>query len=67
MAAAKKCDICGKLYELYNMEDDEENVNGLKLLNIDGTGRYFEHGSIDCCPACMSTIVGLIKGDKKEE
>lgn len=66
MATAKKCDICGKFYELYNTEDDENKVNGLMLLNIDESGKYFVHKAIDCCPTCMETIVEAIKRTNKQ-
>lgn len=56
MAIAKKCDICGKLYEIYNVVKDVDNVNGLMYLNIDAKGNYYSHGRIDCCPKCMKSI-----------
>ena len=28
MAIAKKCDICGKLYEEYNFKQSKDNFNG---------------------------------------
>ena len=29
MANAKRCDICGDFYELYNTKNSAENTNGL--------------------------------------
>lgn len=52
MAAAKKCDICGKLYEEYNFKQSKDNFNGFMLLNID-------YGpTCDCCPKCIKSIRG---------
>lgn len=56
MIIAKKCDICGKLYEIYNVVKDADNVNGLMYLNIDAKGDYYKHVVIDCCPKCMKSI-----------
>ena len=56
MAMAKKCDICGKLYEIYNVDKDADNVNGLTYLNIDAKGDYYKNKVIDCCPECMKSI-----------
>lgn len=56
MAIAKKCDICGKLYELYNIKNDGNKTNGLMFLNLDANRKYYGHESIDCCPECMNSI-----------
>lgn len=56
MAIAKKCDICGKLYELYNIKNNENKTNGLMFLNLDDNRKYYGHDSIDCCPECMKSI-----------
>lgn len=66
MAVAKKCDICGSFYNLYNTCKDSENVNGFVLLNIDADGSYFKHDSVDCCPECMSSIKSHINSLSKE-
>lgn len=57
MAAAKKCVICGKLYELYGICNDNKRTNGIMLVNIDSKGKYFTHDAIDCCPDCMDWIL----------
>ena len=63
MANAKKCDICGKLYELYNTSIDCFEPNFVALLSLDSHG--FEDGKyssmhrpleLDCCPNCMKSI-----------
>lgn len=55
---AKKCDRCGKLYELYNTGNNGKKCNGIQLLNIDGKQNYYTQGIYDMCPACME---GLMK------
>lgn len=68
MSIAKKCDICGKLYEVYNEEKNEENTNGLMFLNLDCKRDYYSHEPIDCCPECMESIrehVNWLKDEKK--
>lgn len=60
MAIAKKCDICGKLYEVYNTKNDEENTNGFMFLNLDCERDYYTHEPIDCCPECMESIRNCI-------
>ena len=66
MAAAKRCDICGKLYELYNVKRDSEKVNGLMFLNLDEINKYFTHEAIDCCPECIKSIKDHIESLKGE-
>lgn len=66
MAIAKKCDICGKLYELYNTRNDGDHTNGLMLLNIDYDNKYWSHGKIDCCPECMESIRKHIQSLREE-
>ena len=68
MAVAKKCDICGKLYEEYNVKQSKDNFNGFILLNIDYKGNYFHGPACDCCPECMKSILKHISSlTKKEE
>lgn len=64
MASAKKCDICGKLYEVYNDRKDADKVNGLRFLNIDANSKYWSHDMIDCCPECMQSIKNHIESLK---
>ena len=56
MAIAKKCDICGKLYEIYNAKNDAKHTNGIMFLNIDRHNKYYAHDTIDCCPECHESI-----------
>lgn len=66
MATAKKCDICGRLYESYNTRNSEERTNALVLLNLDNQVKYYSHGPYDCCPDCMSSIRLTICNLKKD-
>ena len=43
MAIAKKCDICGKLYERYNEERNAENPNAVQFVSDDSKGKYFAY------------------------
>ena len=67
---ARKCDICGKFYDFYGL-DNCSKPNGITLVNNDPKGyeRNLEH--YDCCPECMDEIVkcivGLGKNKKKLE
>ena len=61
MSMAKKCDICGKLYENYNFRCNKEKVNGFRFLNIIGESHYYEHEIVDCCPECIDAIKKAIE------
>lgn len=78
MSMAKKCDICGELYEDYgrNSRGSSEKPNSLLLACRD----YNKYGYVcmnfyDCCPSCMQRIQTLIDSirvpaelnDKKED
>ena len=64
MSLAKKCDICGKLYEPYTTECDFRGVNGIVLVFIDEEGEYGTppDTATDCCPECMKAIMHFIDG-----
>ena len=61
MSIAKSCDICGKLYPIYNTKKNENDTNGIMLLNIDEQMKYYPHKALDCCPECMDSIKKRIK------
>ena len=67
MASAKKCDICGSLYEGYNMKDSEKNPNGFMFVNLDDMRKYYAHNVKDCCPNCMKSILDYIETLKGEQ
>ena len=64
MALAKKCDICGKLYETYNFRKNQNKPSGIMLVNVCAGDEYFSGDVIDCCPECMNTITDAINGLK---
>ena len=64
MALAKKCDICGKLYETYNFRKNQNKPSGIMLVNVCAGDEYFSLDVIDCCPECMNTITDAINGLK---
>ena len=67
MAIAKKCDVCGKLYESYNIKYDSKKPNGVKFLSIDNNGKYFSYEALDLCPECMKSIMSYIESLKEEK
>lgn len=67
MACAKKCDRCGKLYELYNSKNDRKNPNGIMVLNLDAQRKYYSHGAIDLCPGCMKEFQDWMEEVKQME
>lgn len=70
MAIAKKCDICGKLYEQYNTKRDKKNTNGFMFLNLFyDDNSYCEYDPYDCCPECMTSIrnhINVLRGKERE-
>lgn len=67
MAIAKKCDICGALYELYNTKNSVDKTNGIMFVNIDEHSKYYSHAAEDCCPSCMDSIKQHINTLRKGE
>lgn len=61
MAIAKKCDVCGDYYELYNVDRNASEPNGFMMLNIDSKQQYWSHKAVDCCPKCMESILQHIE------
>lgn len=57
MALAKKCDICGKLYETYNFRKNQNKPSGIMLVNVCAGDDYYSGDIIDCCPECMEAIM----------
>lgn len=60
MTNAKKCDRCGKLYELY---DGYEVVKGGNMYNTLGLFNHWDSAiqSYDLCPECMESLIKWIK------
>lgn len=68
MAVAKKCDICGALYE--HERDKKDPANGIALVHNYTNSNYYLCGMFDCCPDCMHSIQVTIellkeKGERK--
>ena len=62
MANAKKCDRCGKLYEMYRGIPliDEGNVYHALIL-VDQ--RYDDRKPFDLCPECMQKVIYFLDND----
>ena len=61
MSLAKKCDICGKLYEQYGIKAGSGRANGLDLIYIDEKGcRAYGGETMDCCPDCIEAIIDYL-------
>lgn len=57
MSLVKKCDICGFVYEIYNLKHNEDVA-------------AYKNKKIDCCPECMKAIMNFtndLRGDSKNE
>ena len=59
MAIAKKCDRCGKYYDLYNTCNGE-GPNTIKLYRKDEYGNSDIIDTFDLCPDCCETICKLV-------
>lgn len=73
MANAKKCDACGKLYEIYGVDDlsfaifhGVNKPNAIDLMCIDeaGDGNCIEE--LELCPECMEKVQSLLKKIKED-
>lgn len=64
MALAKKCDICGKLYETYNSKNNQLKPSGIMFVNVCADDTYYSGNVTDCCPECMNTITDAINSLK---
>lgn len=61
MANAKKCDICGKVYENKCPEKTIElYIYDKKNHTYDNFMRAEDFTHIDCCPACTERILGFV-------
>lgn len=65
MAVAKKCDICGALYEIYNIKKSEKDWNSVQLYNKDAVNNYYSHGIRDICPECKAAIDKAVEERRK--
>lgn len=58
---AKKCDICGTLYEAYNCKKNARKPSGIMLVNVCNGDEYYSQDVTDCCPKCMASIMDTIE------
>ena len=62
MALAKKCDRCGKLYELKDIDACESIANRLVLARrYKQNTRAFSYKYFDLCPACVTSLARWLK------
>ena len=61
---AKKCDICGALYEDYNYKSNARKPSGIMLVNVCPDDDYYKQDVTDCCPKCMAAIMDTIESLK---
>lgn len=60
MALARKCDRCGKLYEIKHVKIDNQRVNSIVISDRDFTGSYSNRGIFDLCPECLESFVSWL-------
>lgn len=64
MALAKKCDRCGKLYELKDIDACGAITNGLVLVRrYKQNARSFSYKYFDLCPECLVSLAGWLKNE----
>ena len=67
MAVAKKCDLCGALYEYEpDKKKPAESINGIALVHNYTNSNYYIYDRLDCCPDCMHSIQVTIELLKKK-
>lgn len=69
MALARKCDRCGKLYEMYPSNDESNVWTGVALIRRT-VGFCDSSEPMDLCPACMIALEKYLNNealDQKEE
>lgn len=62
MGLAKKCDLCGNLYEPKDMDICGAIVNGLSLISRDEqNSRAVSRRYFDLCPECLAYLANWLK------
>lgn len=73
MSVARKCDICGRLYEKYTLdrnktlgflEGDHINAIGFMCDEDNGTFSSYTRNCRHMCPECMDAVVKLLEERK---
>ena len=71
MALARKCDRCGKLYEQYPSNNENNVWNGVALVRRTMNNGFCDSDRpMDLCPVCMITLEKYLNNealDQKEE
>ena len=57
---ARRCDVCGALYEQYGTRNNVLDCNSLALRNTDENNRHYEHERIDFCKECQKVIYSAL-------
>lgn len=61
MALARKCDVCGNLYEEYETSIEKIGCcNGIAFIHK-GVNNYTDRKLMDCCPGCFYSIQEYMK------
>lgn len=67
MANARKCDVCGNLYEHYKGNSLFSNHNGLNqsnaitMIDRNTENKYWNRKTYDLCPECMDKLEKFLK------
>lgn len=65
MAKAKKCDRCGKLYEVYTVNGLPDDLR--KISTITTGNDNADNISRDLCPECMKEFIDWYKKGQEQE
>lgn len=61
MAIAKKCDRCSEFHDVYNENDDPNNINSLVPANADKYNKRYTQKIINLCPDCKDSFLNWLK------
>lgn len=73
MSVARKCDICGRLYEKYTLEGNKtlgffegDRINAIGFVSDEDNGSfsYYTRNGHHMCPECMDAVVKLLEERK---
>lgn len=67
MSLARKCDVCGTLYEQYCV-GSKDKPNGIMLVRWypNSSSSYDSIDGFDLCPSCMQRVNDLLMSIKEE-
>ena len=61
---AKKCDRCGKFYELYDGFEIAKGGNKYNTVRLEKLVCDSIYRKFDLCPECMEKLVNFIKNER---